>query len=194
MRKTKISRKTKETDIKLEFNLDGTGKTSINTGIPFFNHMLELFSVHGFFDLNLAVKGDIEVDYHHTVEDVGICLGKAFREAISDGKGITRFACGIIPMDEALCQIALDISGRPFIEFLYNFEQSAASPFNLEVTAEFFKAFADNALITIHIDMLKGKNMHHIIEACYKAFGIILDRATKIDQRRKIVPSTKGLL
>jgi imidazoleglycerol-phosphate dehydratase len=194
-RKATIKRKTKETDINLTWNLDGKGTNKINTGIPFFDHMLQLFSAHGLFDLDLKVKGDIEVDFHHTVEDVGICMGQAYREAIDNAKGITRFASCIIPMDETLCQIAIDVSGRPYFEWNRDSVESKNGVFNGELAEAFFSAFVDNARITLHIDLLRGKNLHHMLEACFKAFGICLDQATMFDDRKKgAIPSTKGIL
>jgi imidazoleglycerol-phosphate dehydratase len=189
-----IKRKTKETDINLTLVLDGQGKSNIKSGIAFFDHMLDLFTKHSLFDLDLKVIGDLDVDFHHTVEDTGICLGQAFRNALGNGKGITRFSCGIIPMDEALCQVALDISGRPYLEFDEDLESNSSAEFDLELLEEFLRAFITNAKITAHINMLKGKNTHHIIEACFKALGIVLARGIKIDPRKSDIPSTKGVI
>jgi imidazoleglycerol-phosphate dehydratase len=193
-RKAEIVRKTKETDISLVINLDGKGKSQIETGIPFFNHMLTLFSKHGLVDLELRVKGDIEVDFHHTVEDTAICLGQAFKKALADANGITRYSSGIIPMDESVCQLAIDISGRPYFEFIGEVPNTKVGDFDLELLEEFFRAFVFNAGITMHMWLLKGKNMHHISEACFKALGIILNRATQIDPRIEGIPSTKGII
>ena len=194
-RKATIKRTTKETDINLIWNLDGKGIYKINTGIPFFDHMLQLFTAHGLFDLDLKVKGDIEIDFHHTVEDVGICMGQAYRTALFDAKGIKRFASAIIPMDETLCQIAIDVSGRPYFEWNGEVLESKAGSFNSELAEAFFSAFVDNAKVTLHINLQRGKNLHHMLEACFKAFGICLDKATMFDSRKKgEIPSTKGVL
>ncbi len=187
-----ITRDTKETSVSLEINLDGSGKSSIDTGIPFFNHMLELLTYHSEFDISIQSKGDIDVDFHHTVEDIGICLGQCFKEALKDGKGIARYASGLIPMDEALCQIAIDISNRPHLNFNCNFPKTKVGSFDIELAEEFFNAFCTNARITLHISLLSGTNLHHMIEACFKAFGIHLNKATSIQTNR--IPSTKGLL
>lgn len=193
-RKATIRRKTGETDIHLSFNLDGTGLSELNTGIAFFDHMLNLFTKHGHFDLSLALKGDLEVDYHHSVEDAGICLGQAFREALGDARGIKRYASGLIPMDEACCEIALDISNRPMLIFDSNLPKAKVGNFDVELVEEFFNAFVSNARVTLHLRVIRGTNLHHIIEACFKAFGQILgDASTKIPGRNDI-PSTKGLL
>jgi imidazoleglycerol-phosphate dehydratase len=194
VRKSTISRKTNETNISLEFCIDGSGKASIQTGIPFFDHMLNLFSAHGLFDISAKVKGDIDVDFHHSVEDVGIVLGQAFKEALGDKKGIVRYASALVPMDEALCQIATDISGRPSLNFSYHFPKTKVGQFDTELVEEFFHGFVNNAGISLHVDILRGKNLHHIIESCFKGFGLVLDSATQIDHRKKGIPSTKGSL
>lgn len=194
VRKSTVSRKTNETNISLEFCIDGSGKASIQTGIPFFDHMLTLFSAHGLFDASVNVKGDIDVDFHHSVEDVGIVLGQAFKEALGDKKGIVRYASALVPMDESLCQIAIDISGRPSLNFSYDFPKAKVGQFDTELVEEFFHAFVNNAGISLHVDILKGKNLHHIIESCFKGFGLVLDSATQIDHRKKGIPSTKGSL
>ena len=193
-RRRTISRKTNETNIELDLFIDGEGNASINTGIAFFDHMLDLFSKHGLFDLNLSVQGDIEVDYHHSVEDVGICLGTAFREALGDFKGIKRYASVDIPMDESLCRMAIDISNRPGLHFKQAFPKTKIGTFDSELVEEFFTAFVNNARVTLHIDITVGQNLHHMIEACFKAFGRILDQASLQDPRVKGVPSTKGVL
>jgi imidazoleglycerol-phosphate dehydratase len=195
IRKVAFERKTKETDITLKWNLDGEGQVVVSTGIPFFDHMLLLFGVHGLFDFELAALGDIDVDFHHTVEDVGICMGKAFREAINEGKGIARYASGFTPMDEALCYVAVDISGRPYFEWNRDFLGAKQTPFDAEMAEVFFQAFVDNAKITLHINMLRGKNLHHMLEACFKGLGMIMDKASIIDSRKNnVIPSTKGVL
>ena len=190
-----ITRKTNETDVALELNLDGTGQSTLATGIPFFDHMLDLFTRHGSFDLSLQVKGDLEVDFHHTVEDVGICLGQAFRHAVGDAKGIRRYALGLIPMDEALCQLAVDISNRPFVHFDVPLPKSKVGEFDVELMEEFIRAFASHARLTLHIKQSTGTNLHHILESCFKALGIVLSDAVAIDPRKAgQVPSTKGVL
>ena len=193
-RTSAIKRKTGETNISLSLNIDGKGKSSIKTGIPFFDHMLTLFAKHGLFDLKLTAKGDIKVDYHHTVEDVGICLGQAFKEALGDKKGIVRYGESKVPMDEALAEVIIDISGRPHLTYNVPFEKTKFIDFDVEVVKEFFEAFVLNAGITVHINMIRGGNMHHIIEAIFKAFAVTLSKACAVDPRKKGVPSTKGVL
>jgi imidazoleglycerol-phosphate dehydratase len=194
MRKATIERNTSETKIKLDFNIDGTGQVKLDTGMPFFDHMLDLFTRHGLFDLELKVDGDLDIDYHHSVEDVGICLGQAFKKALDDGKQINRYASGLIPMDESLAQIAIDICNRPSLQFSPKLPQGMTGKFDSELVLEFFNAFVNNARISLHIGVTSGDNLHHMIEACFKGFGIILDRATQIDPRKTGVPSTKGVL
>ena len=195
MRSAEINRKTKETDISLSLVIDGTGKSEIDTGVGFFDHMLTLFASHGMFDLKVKCKGDIEVDAHHTVEDVGICLGMAFNEALGDMKGIKRYADKIIPMDEALVLNAVDISGRAHLAFDLDVPAKKVGNFDTELVSEFFLAFVRNAKITLHVKKMAGRNTHHIIEGCFKAFGRIMDEATMIDSRRAdVLPSTKGVL
>jgi imidazoleglycerol-phosphate dehydratase len=193
-RTSSIKRKTGETSISLSLNIDGKGKSSVKTGIPFFDHMLTLFSKHGLFDIKLSAKGDINVDYHHTVEDVGICLGQAFREALGDKKGIVRYGESKVPMDESLAEVIIDISGRPHLTYNVPFEKTKFIDFDVEVVREFFEAFVLNAGITVHINMIRGRNMHHVIEAIFKAFAVTLSKACAIDPRKKGIPSTKGVL
>ena len=193
-RASKIARKTKETTINLSLNIDGTGKSSIDTGIPFFDHMLELFSKHGLFDLKIKAKGDIKVDYHHTVEDIGICLGKAFAQALGKKERIERYGEAKVPMDEALAEVVIDISGRPHLTYNAEITKKKFTDFDVEVVKEFFEAVVLNSAITIHVNLIRGKNMHHIIEAIFKAFGVALSKACAISPRKKGVPSTKGLL
>lgn len=193
-REAQVKRKTTETNIQLTWDLDGTGKAQIQTGIAFLDHMLQLFALHGLFDLKITARGDLDVDYHHTVEDVGICLGTAFKEALGSGQGITRYASGLIPMDESLCQMAIDISNRPYFSFSNPFACEKVGGFDLELIKEFFIAFVNNAKITLHISILSGENSHHIAESCFKAFGVLLDEATQLDKRKKRIPSTKGVL
>ena len=189
-----VKRKTSETNISLSLMIDGTGKGSVKTGIPFFDHMLKLFAKHGLFDLKLKAKGDIEIDYHHTVEDVGICLGQAFREALGDKAGIIRYGEAKVPMDEALTEAIIDISGRPHLTYNVEITKTKFKDFDVEVVREFFEAFVMNSGITIHINLLRGRNMHHKIESIFKAFAVALSKACEISPRKKGVPSTKGIL
>lgn len=193
-RNHKIERITKETSINLSLNIDGAGKSAIKTGIGFFDHMLDLFTNHGLFDLEVNVKGDLHIDYHHSVEDVGICLGIAFKEALADCKGINRYANVLVPMDEALCECAIDICNRPFLGFTHNLDKEKVGEFDTELVQEFLTAFVNNARVSLHIDIRKGTNIHHKIESCFKALGQCLDKATQIDSRKSGVPSTKGML
>lgn len=193
-RKVSLTRTTKETDIKLELSVDGLGVTNIHTGIGFFDHMLTGFGKHGFFDLDLDVKGDLEVDGHHTVEDTGIVLGNAIREAIGDKVGIKRFGSFILPMDDALVLCALDLSGRPYFAFDAQFPTQTVGDFETELVREFFYAISYSAGMNLHIRVLSGINSHHIAEAMFKAFGKALDEACTKDERIKSVLSTKGTL
>lgn len=193
-RHANVKRKTSETNIQLSLDIDGTGKSKIKTGIPFFDHMLTLFAKHGTFDLKVVAKGDIEVDYHHTVEDVGISLGQAFKEALGDKAGITRYGEAKVPMDESLTEAVVDISGRPHLTYDVEITKVKFKDFDVEVVREFFEAFTLNSGITIHIYLLKGRNMHHKIESIFKAFAVALSKATAIDPKKKGVPSTKGIL
>lgn len=190
----KINRKTKETDITIEFNLDGNGKMQMDTGIGFFNHMLEGFAKHGFFDLSCEIDGDLEVDGHHTVEDAGIVLGQAIKEAIGDKKGIRRYGYFILPMDEVLVLCAVDLCGRPFFQFDCEFTSEKVGDLETELVKEFFYAVSYSAGMNLHIKMLTPGNNHHMIEAMFKAFGKALDMATGIDERVTDVLSTKGSL
>ena len=183
-----------ETDIQIKLDLDGTGKSEVDTGIGFFNHMLDGFSRHGLFDLNLTCKGDLEVDSHHTVEDCGIVLGEAIKEAIGDKAGIKRYGQRILPMDDALVLCAIDLSGRPFLNFNYSFENAKVGEFDTELVREFFYAISYSAGMNLHIKVLDGFNTHHIIEAMFKAFGKALDEATTKDERIEGALSTKGTL
>ncbi len=195
MRKTKVERKTKETDIAVEINLDGSGKYSINTSIPFLDHMLSLMCRHGLFDAKLKAKGDIEIDYHHTVEDVGIVLGKAIKQALGDMKGISRYGQASVPMDEALASVNLDISGRPYLVYKVEFpKKSKLKDFDPDLIEDFLQAFVSNSSITLHINVLYGRNTHHIIEAIFKGLGRALRQAVTIDPRIKGLPTTKGKL
>lgn len=189
-----INRKTKETDITMEFNLDGSGKMQMDTGIGFFNHMLEGFTKHGFFDLSCEIDGDLEVDGHHTVEDAGIVLGQAIKEAIGDKKGIRRYGYFILPMDEVLALCAVDLCGRPFFQFDCEFTSEKVGDLETELVKEFFYAVSYSAGMNLHIKMLTPGNNHHMIEAMFKAFAKALDMATSYDARVTDVLSTKGSL
>ena len=194
-RQARIERKTKETDIMLSLNIDGTGASKIQTGIPFFGHMLEAFSKHGLMDLTVDAHGDLEVDLHHTVEDVGIVLGQALREALGDRRGIVRYGSSAIPMDETLVSAAVDISGRPFIVFNVPLTRTRISNLDLDLLQDFFRAFAFNAELNLHVNMHYGDNLHHIAEAVFKAVGRALAQATRLDPRiAGVIPSTKGSL
>ncbi len=194
MRTSEIKRETKETKIEMKLSLDGTGTGSIETGIGFFNHMLEGFSKHGFFDLDIRAEGDLHVDPHHTVEDVGIVLGRAIREAVGDKKGISRFGYFILPMDDALALCSLDLGGRAYFDFECEFETERVGAFETQLVREFFYAVCTNAEMNLHIKMLSGRNDHHKIEAMFKAFAKALDMAVSYDDRIKDVLSTKGTL
>ena len=193
MRKASVQRKTKETDISVEINLDGTGDHEINTSIPFLDHMLSLMAMHGMLDMKIKAKGDIEVDDHHTVEDVGIVIGTAVKKALSDMEGITRYGNISVPMDESLASVSLDISGRPFLVYNVVFpKKSRIKGFDPDLIEDFFHAFVTNSGITLHINIHYGRNTHHIIEAIFKGFGRALRQAVTIDKRQKGLPSTKG--
>ncbi len=194
MREGLVSRNTKETQIKLQINLDGKGDCSVNTGIGFFDHMLILFTRHGLMDAVFEVTGDLYVDAHHTVEDTGIALGLAIRQALGDKKSIKRYGTAYVPMDEALVLVSLDLSDRPYLVFDASLTQQMVGQFDTQLVEEFFRAVAFNAGITLHIKLFHGSNCHHIIEAMFKAFGRALDEATKIDTRIVGVMSTKGTL
>lgn len=194
MRRAEILRKTQETDITMTLNVDGLGEGKIDTGIGFLNHMLILMTKHGFMDMDLKCVGDLEVDNHHTVEDIGIVLGKALKEAMGEKKGITRYANVFTPMDEALTMISVDISGRPYLQFNVSFEREYVGTFDTELVEEFFRAFVNSAQITLHINLQYGKNTHHIIESIFKGFGRALDEALRIQDRIDGVLSTKGSL
>jgi len=193
-RKSAITRKTGETDITIKLSLDGTGRTDIHTGIGFFDHMLDSFARHGFFDLDVSVSGDLEVDTHHTIEDTGIVLGQAIKEAAGDKKGIRRFGECILPMDEALVLCALDLSGRPYLKYSLLLTVPKVGDFDTEMVHEFFYAVSYSAGINLHIKMLDGVNNHHIIEAAFKSFAKSLDMALGYDERIAGVLSTKGSL
>lgn len=194
VREAGLSRKTNETDIKLSLSVDGSGISELETDVPFLNHMLDLFTKHGQFDLKVQAHGDIDIDDHHTVEDIGICLGQALREALGDKKGIKRYASVFVPMDEALAQVVIDISNRPHFEYRAEYPSQQVGSFSTELVHEFLWKFALEARITLHVIVHYGSNTHHMIEAVFKALGRALDEATLVDPRVKGVPSTKGVL
>ena len=192
-RVSRITRKTRETDIEVELNLDGGGRVEVATGIPFLDHMLHLFAAHGYFDLTVKAAGDLEVDQHHTVEDIGICLGQAFREALGEKSGVRRYGEARVPMDEALAQATVDLSNRPFLHFDVRFAPVAAA-LDPQLVKEFWRALAVHGGMTIHLEVPYGENTHHIMEAVFKAMGRALDRATQPEPRAPGAPSTKGVL
>ncbi len=192
--KAEVERKTKETAIRLSLNLNGTGQSEISTGIPFFDHMLVLFAVHGFFDLAVKVNGDLEVDFHHTVEDVGLVLGEAFDQALGNRKGIKRFGHAVTPMDDALSAVTVDLSKRPYLAYHVPSFSPSGSAFSVSLAKEFFRAFSTRAGLNLHINVFYGENDHHIIESMFKALGRALDEASAIDGRIKDVRSSKGTL
>lgn len=193
-RTASVSRKTNETDIQLTFSVDGTGLSEIETDVPFLNHMLDLFTKHGQFDLKVAAEGDVHIDDHHTAEDIAICLGQALREALGDKKGIKRYASVFVPMDEALAQVIIDISNRPHLEYRAEYPSQQVGSFTTELVHEFLWKLALEARITLHVIVHYGHNTHHMIEAVFKALGRALDEATIMDPRVRGVPSTKGVL
>ena len=195
MRIANIKRKTAETDIVLSLCLDGTGKSEIDSGCGFLDHMLTLFAKHGRFDLTVKCKGDTQVDDHHTVEDIGICLGSAFRQALGEGLGIARYGSMLLPMDETLALCAVDISGRSCLVYNLDIPAPRVGTFDTELTEDFFAAFVRTACVTLHLKKLDGKNSHHIIEGAFKAFGRAMAQAVAVDESRKNeIPSTKGVL
>lgn len=194
-RRATITRKTKETDITISLDIDGTGRTSIDTGVPFFDHMMDAFGRHGLFDLDIRAVGDVDVDAHHTVEDVGIVLGQAFAQAMGDKRGIVRFASQFIAMDETLVLAALDVSGRGQLHYDVDLPIEVIGTFDTTLAKEFLISFASNAHITLHVMLFKGENSHHIVEACFKAVGRVLCEALAINPRiAGELPSTKGAL
>ena len=195
MRTATVARDTKETDITVSVDLDGTGKADMVTGVGFFDHMLDQLARHSLIDMSVSAKGDLHIDDHHTVEDTGIALGQAIREALGNRAGITRYADALLPMDETMTRAAIDVSGRPFLVFRTEFPRETIGTFNTELVREFFQAFAMNAGITLHIETLYGTNAHHIAESCFKAVARALKVAVAIDPRQGgAIPSTKGTL
>lgn len=193
-RQSVIQRQTKETKITLALTLDGSGRADIDTGVPFLDHMLTLFAVHGFFDLTIAAKGDIEIDGHHTVEDIGICLGQALKKALAEGSGVKRYGNAVVPMDETLMSVSLDLSNRPFLAYNVTIKDSKVGSFDTELAKEFLRSLSLHGGVTLHVDMIRGENTHHIIEAVFKSLGKALDQATTLDSRLHGVLSSKGAL
>ncbi len=193
-RKARIQRKTKETDIDLSLALDGSGRYSVKTPIPFLNHMLELFAKHGLFDLTLKASGDVEIDDHHLVEDIGIALGEAFKKGLGDKTGIRRYGAATLPMDEVLTTVAIDFSGRTALVYKSPVKSGKIKAFDLELVEHFFEAFANTTQVNLHINVQYGRNKHHVVESIFKAFAKAVDQATQIDPRVKGIPSTKGKL
>jgi imidazoleglycerol-phosphate dehydratase len=190
-----VTRNTNETQIRVVINLDGTGQQKLNTGVPFLDHMLDQIARHGLIDLDIEAKGDLHIDAHHTVEDVGITLGQAFAKAIGDKKGIRRYGHAYVPLDEALSRVVVDFSGRPGLEFHVPFKRSMIGAFDVDLTHEFFQGFVNHALVTLHVDNLRGENAHHQCETVFKAFGRALRMAAELDSRAAgTIPSTKGSL
>ena len=195
MRESSVTRTTSETDISLRLVIDGTGTSEVRSGSGFFDHMLTLFSRHGLFDLTLTCKGDTHVDFHHSAEDIGICLGQAFSKALGDCKGISRYGTRYCPMDESLARVCLDIAGRSNLVYSVNLTDRTINDFECDLVEDFFKAFTDHGRITMHIDLLRGRNSHHSIEAIFKAFGKAMAEACSINPRAAdVLPSTKGML
>jgi len=189
-----ISRKTKETEISVTLDLDGRGTHEIESGVPFLDHMLTQIARHGFFDLQVSARGDLEIDAHHTVEDLGICLGEAFKQALGDKSGVRRYGRGSMPMHEALAAVVLDFSGRPFLVYNVPLPKVQIGNFDLELVEEFFTAFCNHAGANVHVNLAYGDNLHHIVEAVFKAFARALDEATQLDPRVEGVLSSKGTL
>ncbi len=193
-RRARAERKTSEVTVSVDINVDGNGKFDIETGIPFFDHMLSQFAKHGYFDLKVRAKGDIEIDYHHTVEDVGLALGDAFYKALGDKMGIARFGEAFVPFDETLVFASVDLSGRPYFVHKVLNKKGKVGDFDVELEKEFFKSLSTTLKCNLHVELKHGDNLHHIIEAAFKAVGRALDHASKIDPRSKEIPSTKGKL
>ncbi len=193
-RRADVERITKETQIKLSLELDGRGEANVCTSVPFLDHMLDLFARHGLFDLRVEAKGDIDIDFHHTVEDIGIVLGQALKEALGEKKGIRRYGQATVPMDETLAAVAIDLSGRPYMVYNVRIPKVKIGEFDVELVKEFFQAFVNNCGTNLHVNVMYGENVHHILEACFKAAARALDQATQVDARIEGVLSTKGKL
>jgi imidazoleglycerol-phosphate dehydratase len=193
-RSAKAERRTKETDIRISLTIDGQGQHDIDSGIPFFDHMLTLFAVHGFFDLTLSAKGDLEVDFHHTVEDIGLVLGETFGKALGDRAGIVRFGHAVTPMDDALAAVTVDLSNRPYLVFNPGLDLGSGTHFDAALTKEFFRAFTTRCGLNLHVNVSYGENEHHVLEAIFKATGRAISRAASVDSRIRGVRSTKGSL
>lgn len=189
-----VKRKTSETEISIDVNLDGKGECNISTNVAFLDHMLSQIARHGLFDLNIKAKGDIEIDFHHTVEDVGIVLGEAFKKALKDKKGIRRYGSAHAPLDEALALVVVDLAGRPYLVYNVDLPKEKVGEFDVELVEEFFQAFANNCGATLHVRLVYGNNLHHSVEAIFKAFARALDQGSSIDSRIQDIPSTKGTL
>lgn len=195
MRKAHVTRNTQETQITVAINLDGQGKAELNSGVPFLDHMLDQIARHGIIDLNIVAKGDLHIDAHHTVEDIGITLGQALSQAVGNKKGIFRYGHAYVPLDEALSRVVIDLSGRPGLQFNTVFTRATIGSFDVDLIQEFFQGFVNHAMMTLHIDNLAGKNAHHQAESIFKAFGRALRMAVTVDPRcDNIIPSTKGVL
>ena len=195
MRTAEVTRNTNETQIRVKLNLDGSGKSSLKTGVPFLDHMMDQIARHGLIDIEVEAKGDLHIDAHHTVEDIGITIGQAVAKAIGDKKGIRRYGHAYVPLDEALSRVVLDFSGRPGIEFHVAFKRGMIGQYDVDLTHEFFQGFVNHALVTLHVDNLRGENAHHQCETVFKAFGRALRMAAEIDPRvGDTIPSTKGSL
>ena len=194
MRKAEVKRNTKETQIRASINLDGSGSATLATGVPFLDHMLDQVARHGVFDLDISAQGDLHIDAHHTVEDIGITLGQAFAKALGDKQGIRRYGYAYVPLDEALSRVVVDLSGRPGLAFKIDFVRARIGEFDVDLVHEFFQGFTNHAHVTLHIDNLKGDNAHHQAETAFKAFGRALRMAVELDPRTHGVPSTKGSL
>lgn len=194
MRKAKVERRTKETDISVRINLDGRGVYRVKTPFPFMDHMLSAFSKHGFFDLDVKAEGDTEIDDHHTMEDIGIVMGEVLSKAVGKKEGIRRFGHAVIPLDEALAQVTVDLSGRPYLVYEVRMPRKRIKDFDVEMIEHFFRSLVDQSRMNLHIRLISGKDPHHILEAIFKGFGRALDQATQIDPRVKGVASTKGKL
>ncbi len=194
-RTSKIERDTNETKISLQINLDGSGKADLETGVPFFDHMLDQIARHGLIDISLQAQGDLEIDDHHTVEDIGIVFGQALTQAVGDKKGIKRYGHAYVPLDESLSRVVIDLSGRPHLSFDATFTRALIGTFETELVREFFQAIANHAAMTLHIDNIRGINSHHIAETIFKAFGRALRMALEADEKmQNVIPSTKGSL